>query len=82
MSSVQDHSSENMGSCACQESSPAQPLPQLQEQQDMFRSVFPGGSSDASLEYEDDDEGIIYDRFLSLSLSPPISSFVSTTLST
>lgn len=47
-----------MGSCECDESSLSSALT-LAEQREMLRSVFPGRSSDASGEYDDDDEGII-----------------------
>ncbi|XP_024377013.1 homeobox-leucine zipper protein HOX17 [Physcomitrium patens] len=51
-----DYSSGNMGSCDCEESSLSSILT-LQDQREMFRSVFPGRSSDNSQEYDEDDEG-------------------------
>lgn len=51
-----EYSSGNMGSCDCDESSLSSALT-LAEQREMLRSVFPGRSSDASGEYDDDDEG-------------------------
>jgi homeobox-leucine zipper protein len=50
-----------MGSCDCDESSLSSALT-LQEQREMLRSVFPGRSSDASQEYDDDDEGELTDH--------------------
>jgi homeobox-leucine zipper protein len=58
---LQDYSSGNMGSCDCDESSLSSALT-LQEQREMLRSVFPGRSSDASQEYDDDDEGELTDH--------------------
>lgn len=57
---MQDYSSGNMGSCDCEESSLSSILT-LQDQREMFRSVFPGRSSDNSQEYDEDDEGILFE---------------------
>lgn len=47
-----------MGNCDCDDSSQiSQGQPLHLDQRDIFRSVFPGGSSDASLDYDEDDEG-------------------------
>ena len=54
----QTFSAGTTGNCDCDDSSQVshgQPL--HLDQRDIFRSVFPGGLSDASLEYDDDDEG-------------------------
>ncbi|XP_024396326.1 homeobox-leucine zipper protein HOX17 [Physcomitrium patens] len=50
-------SSGNMGSCDCDDSSQISRQPLHLDQRFIFRAVFPGGSSDASTEYDDDDEG-------------------------